>query len=435
MWTKLIAAEWKRRRGTGQSMHKPSGRRSLRFERLESREVLSASLQATLVDALASCAVPGGSLTVQTAIVNNGSDVAKNLTVEYRLSNDQGIDASDTLIGRVTKTDLLPGDSVEWSQSLTIPATLAHADYYLGMIAQAADAAPATLADASVTEILSTSLSGTVTYNGKSRSVSIRSFTSGAGILDNVATWIVIHGRNSSPSSSNLVQLATALDARFSNDQLLVLDWSSAAASGLFGGAGENYIKPVAAWASSALTVYGLMPDELNLVGHSWGAYVAAELAELEPALGTIPHGVNSIVALDPATDYPGGSYNPTASGEVNFARNSHFSWSFYAYGGLFGSATTAQTAHESFVVTGTDHSKLANVVGNLVTVNFAGQFDLDRLLAGTSSGLWAPNSYSSSGRRSSSGTFEAVIAATSDRLRVKSLRLFNGQAEVIYYA
>jgi pimeloyl-ACP methyl ester carboxylesterase len=337
--------------------------------------------------------------------------------------------------------------SVSWTQTVTIPSSVPHGRYYVGILVTAGgDAVPGNnaLADTDDTAILSTSLGGTVTYKGQVRSVAIRPYSdNGSPVFDNVPTWIVIHGRNSSPIASNLAQLAASLDGFSPSDQVLTLDWSSAAASGAIGGAGENYIKPVAKWAAAALAAYGLDSTELNLVGHSWGAYVAAELAELQAAAGSLPAGkVNSIVALDPATDYPGGSYNPTAKNEVNFARNSRSSWAFYAYGGLYGSATVASTAHESVVVTAADHSKLVNVFADLVTISYAPttpgaasigtQFNPNRLLAGTGNSSWKSNSYTSAAKRSSTGTFEAVIIATSNGLRVKSLKLYNGRAEIV---
>jgi pimeloyl-ACP methyl ester carboxylesterase len=407
------------------------------FERLEPREVLSADLAAVAVHALAGYAIPGQTLAVQTTVENHGPDASLGFSVEYRLSKDAVFSSDDMLLGTATKSGLGAGSPATWSQVLTIPTSALHDKYYVEILVTAgADGTPSnnTAVDSATTSILYTSLSGTVTYNGSTKSVSIYSYAGTATpIFDDRPTWIVIHGRNSSPSSSNLVQLETTLDAHSPNDQVLVLDWSKAAASGLLGGAGENYIKPVAKWASGALTSYQITPDELNLAGHSWGAYVAAELAELEPVSALGPAGqVNSIMALDPATDYPGGSYNPTATNEVNFARNSGISWAFYAYGGLYGSSTTAQTADESFVVKGTDHSKLVNVVADTVARNFGGQFGLDRLLAGAlSTTVWVPNSYDSSGRRSSTGKFEAVLTATSNRLGLYSLKYFNGITEV----
>jgi pimeloyl-ACP methyl ester carboxylesterase len=433
MWMKLMSADWARgsqRREIGLAV--AVRRRSLGFEHLEPRELLSVDLAAVAVHSLAGYAVPGQTLTVQTTVANQGSDASGAFTVEYRLSKDTTFSSDDTLLGTATEAALGSGSTATWSQVLTVPTSTLHNKYYVEALVTAAGDGTSSnniATDSATTSVLYTTLSGTVAYNGITKSVSIHSYTgTSTPIFDDRATWIVIHGRNSSPSSPNLVQLESTLSSP--SDQVLVLDWSTAAASGLLGGAGENYIKPVAKWASSVLTSYGILSDELNLAGHSWGAYVAAELAELEPA-SSLPAGeVNSIIALSPAADYPGGSYNPTAAGEVNFARNSKFSWAFYAAGDLFGSATTAQTANESFVVKGSDHSNLVYVVANAIARDYGGQFDLNRLLAGVASTAWVANSYDSSGRRSSTGKFEAVLTATSNGL-VSSLKYFNGTTEI----
>jgi pimeloyl-ACP methyl ester carboxylesterase len=318
-----------------------------------------------------------------------------------------------------------------------VPATTAKGVYYVGarIVVDDANAANNTIAEATTTTVYLTSLTGTVSYGTGSKSVAIRPYLGGGTpIFDDRPTWIVIHGRNSSPSVSYLAGLSSAIDGFSTTDQVLVLDWSAAAASGWIGGAGENYIIPVGTWMAGKLSSYGLAPDELNLVGHSWGAYVAAETAERVPApAGTTPQ-VNSIVALDPAADYPGGSYNPTSAGQVNFARNSRISWAFYATGGLYGSATTAATAHESIVVKGSDHTKLVNVFTDVVRMNYDGRqtggntlaivsnLKLDRLLAPAQNTAWVFNSYTSSGSKSS-GPFEAVIEAMSGGTTLRTFR------------
>lgn len=451
MWSKRLFARVRQGgRGGRCGRSRASRHRRLHLERLESREVLSADLQAVLADALADHVIPGQTLQVQVTIANAGPDAPETVAVDYYLSDDAVITIADRLVAATVQSAPQPGTAVTWVQTVTVPASVPHAHYFLGIVVTGdGDTAPGNnaVADTDDTAVLYTSLNGSVTYNGQTRAVAIRPYTgAGAPLLDDVPTWIVIHGRNSAPSASNLTQLAASLDGFSPSDQVLALDWSSAAASGLWGGAGENYIKPVAQWASAALTAYGLEAPELNLVGHSWGAYVAAELAERTPGAGSLPAGkVNSIVALDPATDYPGGSYNPAAKNEVNFARNSRSSWALYASGGIYGSAAIASTAQEAMVVTATDHSKLVNVFADLVTLSYApstagaatigAQFNPDRLLTGTLNLTWKPNSYTSAGRRSATGPFEAVLTATREGLRVKSLKLFNGRTEVVYYA
>jgi pimeloyl-ACP methyl ester carboxylesterase len=260
-----------------------------------------------------------------------------------------------------------------------------------------------------------------VKYGTSTKSVALRpSQGGGTPIFDDRPTWIVIHGRNSSPSVNYLVGLSAAIDGYSASDQVLVLDWSAAAASGWIGGAGENYIIPVGTWMAEKLTSYGLTPDELNLVGHSWGAYVAAETAERVPPTGGVSQ-VNSIVALDPAIDYPGGSYNPTSTDQVNFARNSQISWAFYAYGGSWGSATLAATADEAIVVKGSDHTKLVNVFTDVVSLIVA-NLQVARLLTPALNTTWALNRYTSSGSKAS-GPFEGVIDAASGGTSLKTFR------------
>ena len=181
-------------------------------------------------------------------------------------------------------------------------------------------------------------------------------------------TWIVIHGRESRPAADNIHAIATALDKVSDSDQVLVVDWSAAAESGLFGG--ESYIVPVATWVAKALAAYGLRGSQLNLVGHSWGSYVAEELAERTNG------GVNSIVALDPAENYQvgpfGNDYNPDADGEVNFAYYSGYSWAFKDVSGsgalpVLGSNVTPQTADEAYLIEGSNHGGVVYVFESIL--------------------------------------------------------------------
>ncbi len=417
---------------------RPRPRRRLMLESLENRLPTAADLFAALVATPASdWAAAGQALAVAAQVQNVGDAAASQYQVEYRLSTDALITASDPLLATSQQAGLAAGAIADLSQSVTVPATTAKGVYYVGVriVFSDANAANNTAAEATATTIYLTSLTGTVIYGSSSKSVAIRPYLGGGTpIFDDRPTWLVIHGRNSSPSVSYLAGLSAAIDGYSPSDQVLVLDWSAAAASGWIGGAGENYIIPVGSWMAGKLSSYGLTPDELNLVGHSWGAYVAAETAERVPApVGTTPQ-VNSIVALDPAADYPGGSYNPTAAGQVNFARNSRMSWALYATGGWYGSATTAATAHESIVVKSSDHTRLVNVFTDVVRMNCDGRqnsgntaaivanLNLQRLLSPALNTAWVFNRYTSSGSKSS-GAFEGVLEAASGGTAVKSFR------------
>ena len=96
--------------------------------------------------------------------------------------------------------------------------------------------------------------------------------------------------------------MAASIAETRSNDQVLTLDWSGAASyPGWAGFGGEDPIQNLGIWAAAALQDKGFVGTNLNLVGHSWGSYVADELAE------RIPGGVDTITALDAAENVPGG--------------------------------------------------------------------------------------------------------------------------------
>lgn len=183
----------------------------------------------------------------------------------------------------------------------------------------------------------------------------------GLAIDPELPSWLVIHGRNGSAGA--LSRLANIIDGHDSADQVLTLDWSDgAAASGLIDGldfTGEDWIEPVAEWTATELKEFGFTGSTLNLIGHSWGSYVAAETAQriaYEP--DGLRIGVHTIVALDPAIDADlgnlqllGGAYDAEGDdngvAEIDFGRQSDFSWAFRS--SPLGSSKTANTADESF--------------------------------------------------------------------------------------
>jgi pimeloyl-ACP methyl ester carboxylesterase len=256
-------------------------------------------------------------------------------------------------------------------------------------------------------------------------------------------TWLVVHGRTSSPNAPNISALSQALDGFSASDQVLMLDWSILAAdngSVMFGA--EDWIKPVAAWAADQLTSYGFVGtnrNNLNLIGHSWGSYVSAEISE---RLGN----VNTIVALDPAAN-GSGSFDPDVPGEIDFKRNSNRAWAFFESGNdPYGSWSTPLTADESYVVLHSSHSNIVNVFANMLNANnltssltpntaVSHYFRLNRLLQGVD-GPWTINAFSNNGGFSPSytGWYEAVIdtdmgGTYASRLEFSPLKTFNVQA------
>jgi pimeloyl-ACP methyl ester carboxylesterase len=407
------------------------------IESLESRWLPSAvcDLKPSLVNGPESAA-PGSRISIQTAVDNLGTSAASKFQVQYRLSLDAVIDDQDPLLATVTRKRISGEGTVQWSQTVTLPSDLPAGTYHISVIVDPANTIPEgnetnnSLADAGTITVASATLSGQVQYLKARRPVDLHVLGNSTASIDPTeTTWIVIHGRNESSTSPNLVQLATQIDAYQPGDQVLLLDWRKAAKSGSIGGQGENYIRPVATWAAEALTAYGFSGQQLNLVGYSWGAEVAAEMAEV---IGQ----VNAIMAIDPARDYPGGSYNPEAPGEVDFEAHADQSWAFFASSSLpFGSAINASTAEDAFVVTGSDHFGIVSLVTNLISLadqNAVGSdFPLTQLLTGIPVSTWVGSSYSSLGVLNvGTGTFDAVLIATPNGMAVQSLRFFDGSTE-----
>lgn len=227
-------------------------------------------------------------------------------------------------------------------------------------------------------------------------------------------TWIIIHGWNSSPAKENISSLVTALLQRQPDDQVLTLDWSQVAATGVLDPfTAEKGIPLVAGWGAAALRQYGFSGTNLSLIGHSFGSYVADEIAEL------IPGGVNTITGLDPAENVLLG-YNSNAS--VDFGLHSLFSWAFYSsdpegVGGIlganYGNEETPTTADEAFVVRNSTHGDIVFLFSWIITnplLPFSHFFSTHWLLSGAL-GPWIPDQYGYGGRVG--GLYEAVIDAS----------------------
>jgi pimeloyl-ACP methyl ester carboxylesterase len=235
-------------------------------------------------------------------------------------------------------------------------------------------------------------------------------------------TFIVIHGWNSSRNATNIFSVVDALFQTRPGDQVLTLDWSEAADTGLLDPfSAEDGILPIGQWAAAALNSFGFAGTNLNLIGHSFGSYVADELAE------RVPGGVHSIVTLDPAADVFGG-YNPVSNDEVNFARDSLFSWSFHS--SVLGNEYTPTTADEAFLIDSAADAITAH--GNVVLL-FAfmllhpddpvSQYFLLSLFLSGASGPWLPDEYESFFAADDSVRgYEAVISTTENGLRPSGL-------------
>ncbi len=257
-----------------------------------------------------------------------------------------------------------------------------------------------------------------------------RRFEDGANIISSLPTVVVIHGWTDHfyprevDDDTSMYDLAEA--AYYSADslgmQLLTLDWHEGASrTGVDDGSAELWIPVVAEAAAAAFEVMGFLPANVNLLGHSYGAVLAGELASR--TLG----GVNTIIALDPANNHPlgGGGYDTES---VDFAANSNYSWAFLT--SLYGSGDTVPTADAAFMVdilgdsfAGFDsHSHAKTLYEEILRRNndgtaglFSRMFDLQDVLA--HSAPWVLNhvivnaltgSWSFTG--DGSGSYEAVL-------------------------
>lgn len=399
------------------------------IEQLESRWVPAAQPDLTPIAIIGpDFAEPGSKIEVDLRVDNQSEAASPKFQVEYRLSLDEVADPQDVVVGTVKHKGIGIQGSAETSKSFRLPNDLAAGTYHLvavidstGRVTESNEANNTLVATQTIT-IGRTSLTGRATFQKASRPVAIVSLLSSTTFIDpTLTTWIVIHGRNQSSASTNIDQLANQIEQYQAGDQVLLLDWGKAAASGAVGGQGENFIRPVAEWAAEALTAYGFTGQQLNLVGYSWGAEVAAELAEV---IGT----VNSIVAIDPARDFPGGSYNPEAADEVNFSAHADQSWAFYASSDLaFGSRILAPTAETAVVVVGTDHFGIVTLVGELIALPsgnpVATHFPLSYLLTGAPPSPWEYESYSSTGMiGTANGQFEVLLRVKSNSVAVESI-------------
>jgi pimeloyl-ACP methyl ester carboxylesterase len=169
-------------------------------------------------------------------------------------------------------------------------------------------------------------------------------------------TWLIIHGWNSSRSEPKIKKLVDAVIATRPEDQVISLDWSSMAETGYFNifdiiftadvksavRAAAKGISPTGKWAAAILKHYGFRAEKINIIGHSFGCYVADQVAD-----NYQPEKLRSIVALDPAANAVPEVFNPVS--EVSFLAN--FIWSWVFHSSDLGNDFVPSFASESFVV------------------------------------------------------------------------------------
>jgi pimeloyl-ACP methyl ester carboxylesterase len=200
-------------------------------------------------------------------------------------------------------------------------------------------------------------------------------------------TWIIAHGRND--SSLSFFGLAGSIQNARPNAQILLIDWSEGAQSVLLEGA--NWTVQAGEWMVRVLEEIGISMQSVNVVGHSWGTYVAAFFAKasVRRSNGT----VNVLVALDPATATSEVLQQPWSQekglGTLHFGEVSNYSISFRS--SALGSKRLSKTADDAIEVGIPssnplfDHSQIVEVFRNIIksgaSAPFRGVFTLDNLL------------------------------------------------------
>src|SRR5262245_9284060 len=138
----LLKRRWEiQRPKIARRRHTPRPRAGLTVEALEARLALAADLLPVLVVA----PVLGSQelvMQVETQIDNLGSTRSKTYDVQYRLSLDPVIDASDRLLLTVSKPRLDAGSSETWTQELLVPADLPQGRFYVGVVVDSSGNVP-----------------------------------------------------------------------------------------------------------------------------------------------------------------------------------------------------------------------------------------------------------------------------------------------------
>jgi len=156
--------------------------------------------------------------------------------------------------------------------------------------------------------------------------------------------WVWIHGRANSEESSQIVELARNLEAL--GVQVVSVDWKDGAADNAtpIGLEGSRWIEGVGTWVANQLQAAEFTTQQIAVIGHSWGAYVAYEIGR------HIPGGVQTLIALDPAEDLKllgGGKYKGIEDPNFAFSNVSPNSYAFHS--SAFGNRERALTAKYSF--------------------------------------------------------------------------------------
>ncbi|WP_445300896.1 GH25 family lysozyme [Microcoleus sp. BR0-C5] len=274
------------------------------------------------------------------------------------------------------------------------------------------------------------------------------------GIEPGKDTIIVIHGWTDSSNGTNIQNLLAQVANKYTDYQVLALDWTDPAKDAPNpGSSNQDYkngrdqqpgvpwhaarsIAPVAQWAKNTLENLGIGAEKISLFGHSLGSYVSAEIGHL---FGK----VKNLVAIDPA--YPGHQYDIDGNKEgdqriTEFKDAAEHSLAFVVKedggGGIAGDGHTADTANNSLVISyegwanpidaASPHNTAVDVVADALSQPDR-RLKLENNLA-LPSDLWK-DKYGDSGNYIRwSGTHEGRVTATRNG-KIKELAYINGSS------
>lgn len=157
----------------------------------------------------------------------------------------------------------------------------------------------------------------------------------------NNPVWVVVHGRINSENSDAIVELARSLSLL--SIQIVTVDWSAGARDNTpewIGLQGADWTPAVGKWIARQLQAIGFSGDRIDIVGPSWGSYIAYSAAR---ELGE----VNSIVALDSACNDL--VMNGVRSSDIDFRSVSKISFAIES--SPIGSNARAASADYAFTV------------------------------------------------------------------------------------
>ena len=172
--------------------------------------------------------------------------------------------------------------------------------------------------------------------------------------------WFVIHGLYSSKNEAGIQQIASAVDAALPGSQVRLIDWGDLASAPL-----DNPTAVQHAWAAAdaiAVKVRAahIRSSRVNIIGFSMGGLV-------EDRLAADLHGVNRVIAIDPAAPPIGvdRNGNPILA-RTNFAKNSKYSIAFYGASYIAASLSATDTVE----LTGLAGSQIEQHIESFAVVN-----------------------------------------------------------------